>query len=115
MTRTTLDEVAQGESTAAQLILMQNDLRLSVFDGISQQDVKEIVEVLVAKAKKGDLQAMRFVLEYIVGTRNHPFMAIQNNVHVQPPVPPPQPVPNQQDSSDRRVCTRESWSSRPRS
>ena len=53
-------------------------LREAVFNGISEGDVKEIVQNLVQRAKDGDPQAVRSVFEYVLGGRNAPESITQN-------------------------------------
>lgn len=42
-------------------------LRQAAFDGITEEDMAAIVRAQVDKAKAGDQQAAKFVLEYLVG------------------------------------------------
>lgn len=50
----------------------QANLRAAVFNGVSETDVKEVVQAIVAKAKAGDTQAQKMMFEYVLGTKTKP-------------------------------------------
>lgn len=55
-------------ATQADLLQWQSDLRAACVNSISEDDMKHIVTSQVAKAKKGDAQALKFVME-LIGTK----------------------------------------------
>ncbi len=48
----------------------QNDLRASVFDGVTAGDIKAIVTKLIANAKAGDPVAVKLVFDYVLGGKS---------------------------------------------
>jgi hypothetical protein len=54
-------------------------LRAAVFDGISEQDVKEVVQTIVAKAKAGDTRAQKVFFDHILGGKVKPTQITVNN------------------------------------
>ena len=42
-------------------------LRQSVYDGISEADMKDVVAAIVKQAKAGDLKAAQFLFDYLLG------------------------------------------------
>lgn len=63
----------------------QAKLRAAVYNGISEQDVKQVVAALVQKAKKGDRTALKFLFEHVLGSGLK--TAVQNNYIVERPAP----------------------------
>jgi hypothetical protein len=43
-------------------------MRRALFEAVSEDDIREIVEGLVRKAKDGDLQATRMLLTFVLGS-----------------------------------------------
>jgi hypothetical protein len=58
----------------------QARMRTAFFEAVSETDMREIVETLVAKAKTGDLGAVRILLSYGIGS---PAVKVRNAVIVQ--------------------------------
>jgi predicted transcriptional regulator len=55
-------------ATQTDLLQWQSELRAACVNSISETDMREIVTSQLAKAKKGDAQAMKFVME-LIGTK----------------------------------------------
>jgi hypothetical protein len=78
-------------------------LRAALFEAVSEDDVREIAEKLVERAKEGDLQATRLLFGYILGGSG---VKVQNAVIVNQnpgddhrplaplPAPPTKALPN---------------------
>ena len=56
----------------------QRDMREAALEGITREDVVEIVRHQVDEAKKGNAKAIRFVFDYLLNGKG-PQVAIQNN------------------------------------
>lgn len=69
----------------AEVASWQARLREAMFDGIKEQDVKDIVASLVQRAKDGDAQATRMVFEYLLGGARG--ASTVNNVQINAPLP----------------------------
>lgn len=68
----------------------QTKMRAAAFDAISESDVKEIVENMVASAKKGDAKALQMVFDLFLGGKQGPATAAaltQNNLIIQDATP----------------------------
>lgn len=50
----------------------QADLRQAAYNALNGDDVKQIVEAIVKKAKQGDPQACKMVFEYLLGGKGSP-------------------------------------------
>lgn len=70
---------------------MQN-LREAIASSVQATDIEAMVQAQVAKAKKGDEKACRFVLEYLLGSQGKPATVVQNNFHITPPADQPMPA-----------------------
>lgn len=44
-----------------------NELRAAIYDGVSREDMAEMVKALVVLAKKGDIQAFRELVPWLLG------------------------------------------------
>jgi ribosomal protein L17 len=53
--------------TPADISSWQARMRAAVVQSVGAEEIRDIMEAIVAKAKKGDLQAARLVLSYAVG------------------------------------------------
>jgi hypothetical protein len=75
-----------------------------VFDGVSEQDVKEIVEGIVKRAKEGDKVAIKQVHDYLLG--GGVKTAIQNNYYLLDGSGDPSPEEIQQRALELRGRSR---------
>lgn len=66
--------------TAADAVSWQTRMRTAFFEGVTEDDMREIVQGLVKKAKSGDLPAIRTLLSYGIGSPN---VNVKNAVIVQ--------------------------------
>lgn len=57
----------------------QSRLRMAVFDGVTEQDVKDVVQSIVAKAKSGDATAQKMLFDNILGVKTKPTQIVVNN------------------------------------
>lgn len=57
------------EATHADLVAYQSTLRAAAFNSISEDDVREMMETQVKKAKQGDSKAVSFVFSQILGAK----------------------------------------------
>lgn len=62
----------------------QTRMRTAFFEAVSEDDMRQIVESLVAKAKAGDMAAIRMLLSYGIGS---PTVKVQNAVIMNDPKP----------------------------
>lgn len=83
----------------------QAELRQAAYNALSGDDVKEIVEAIVKKAKQGDPAACKMVFEYLLGGKGGPASpGTVNNVQVNyagPPNDSPPSRPIRQAKLDR--------------
>lgn len=56
-------------------------MRAAMFNAVKESDITEIMAGVVERAKKGDAQAVKIVMEYIVGANKPPHS--QTNVLIQ--------------------------------
>lgn len=61
-------QLSETETTQADIVGWQTSLQAAMFSSISAEDVAEIVKSQVAKAKKGDANALKFVMGHVLGT-----------------------------------------------
>lgn len=80
---------------------MQNKLRQAIFDGVKEQDVKDVVQGIVKRAKDGDQQAMKYFFEYILGGKSGPSKSVQNNFYMGDDDDQPDGESAMADASDR--------------
>ena len=83
--RSPLDEmeharVKRSSVTANDAVSWQARMRTAFFEGVTEDDMREIVQGLVKKAKSGDMSAIRMLLSYGIGSPN---VNIKNAVVVQ--------------------------------
>jgi glycerol-3-phosphate cytidylyltransferase-like family protein len=50
----------------------QAKLRDAMYGAINEDDVTQMAKVMVAKAKQGDVHAVKWVTDYLVGLKNKP-------------------------------------------
>ena len=67
------------QEAQSDIISMQAELRMAMFDAISAEDVRAIVAKQIEKAKGGDESAAKFVLSQVLGN-NTPVKITQNNM-----------------------------------
>ena len=60
----------------------QTKLRTAMFDAVTEQDITDVMKAVVKRAKGGDLQAVRLLLSYAVGSAN---VQADNVIVVNPP------------------------------
>jgi RNA polymerase sigma factor (sigma-70 family) len=78
-----LTEVRAVTPAAAEVGQMVQRLRLAMFDGISEKDVADVMRGLVERAKSGNIQAARLLLDHIAGGRSG--CTVKQAVIVNPP------------------------------
>lgn len=61
--------LADAEARMVQIAEWQDELRQAMFDGIQADDVKDIVQGIVKRAKEGDDRACRTLFEYVLAAR----------------------------------------------
>lgn len=62
-----LAEVDDTTSRLADITDWQTSLQMACYDAIDENDVKEIVQNQVKKAKEGDPNAIKFVMGHLLG------------------------------------------------
>jgi hypothetical protein len=70
-----------------------DSLREAMFDAIKEEDIRQMMQTIVEKAKAGDAQSQKMVFEYVLGGG---VKKIVNNNLIVPPAeaePPPAPIP----------------------
>jgi hypothetical protein len=60
-------------------VCYQAQLRLAVYDGVKESDVKAIVEGIVQRAKAGDPAATKLFFDQILGAKVRPTQIVVNN------------------------------------
>jgi len=68
-------------ATASDVLGWTNKLRQAMYDGVSEQDAKEVVQGIVTRAKAGDKTAIQLFFKYLVGEGKAPSTLIQNNYY----------------------------------
>lgn len=63
------DDSQRNVATLNDLVHWQNQLRASIINSISEQDLQEITRAQVEKAKAGDERALKVVLD-MIGAKN---------------------------------------------
>lgn len=57
----------------------QAKLRAAIYDGVGEDDVKQIVQQITAKAKTGDPSATKMFFDYVLGAKTKPTQIVVNN------------------------------------
>lgn len=73
-----LKELESNGHDMAAVVGWQAKLRQAIFNAVTENDVREIVQAQVAAAKKGDKQAIKFVMEYVLASKQ-PVTFVQQN------------------------------------
>jgi len=83
-------------------LTMQAKLRAAVFDGVSEGDVKEVIQGIVKKAKEGDPKSIKYFFDNILGGAGGTQLT-QNNFYNGDP-PPPESSINAPPGSPEKVA-----------
>lgn len=71
-------QAAEGEIMPEEMTY-QAKLRTAMFDGVTEQDVTDVVKSIVEKAKAGDAKSQQVFFDYIVGAKCKPTSVTVNN------------------------------------
>ena len=72
-----LSEIA---GQVAEEVTYQSKLQSAVFDGVSEADVKSVVEGIVKRAQDGDARSIEHLFDYVMGAKT-PVKITQNNFY----------------------------------
>lgn len=70
--RNTLSLTAIEGELLPEEVTYQAQLREAAFNGITEQDVSDVVKQIVAKAKGGDPKAQQLMFDYLLGAKTKP-------------------------------------------
>lgn len=57
----------------------QSRLQKAVYNGVTEDDVKTVIEKIVAGAKAGDPRSTRLFFDYVLGAKSKPSTIVVNN------------------------------------
>lgn len=73
-----LNDVESNGHGLTEVVSWQTKLRQAMYDAVSETDVKAIVRQQVEAAKAGDKVAIKFVMDYVLASKQ-PVTLVQNN------------------------------------